>query len=76
VTERPDFHELVKHYYKRWDITIEEDNAICEMQQRGVSSRFATPGRFCFRERVVHQIDNWVLDRVLGTAAPDSRGGA
>jgi hypothetical protein len=46
------------------------------MQQRGVSSRFATPGRFCFRERVVHQIDNWVLDRVLGTAAPDSRGGA
>ena len=76
VTERPDFHELVKHYYKRWDITIEEDNAICEMQQRGVSSRFATPGRFCFRERVVHQIDNWVLDRVLGTTALDSRGGA
>jgi phenylpropionate dioxygenase-like ring-hydroxylating dioxygenase large terminal subunit len=76
VTERPDFQEVVKNYYKRWDITIEEDNAICEMQQRGVASPFATPGRFCFRERVVHQIDNWVLNRVLGTTANDREGGA
>lgn len=76
VTERPDFHEVVKNYYKRWDITIEEDNAICEMQQRGVASPFAAQGRFCFRERVVHQIDNWVLNRVLGTSPHSPEGGA
>jgi phenylpropionate dioxygenase-like ring-hydroxylating dioxygenase large terminal subunit len=67
VVARPDFDEVVKNYYKRWDITIEEDNAISEMQQRGVSSPISSQGRFCFRESVVHQIDNWVLDRVLGT---------
>ena len=55
-------------YYRRWDITIEEDNAICEMQQRGLASRINGRGRFCHRERVVHQIDNWVLDRVLAPA--------
>ena len=27
--------ELAQNYYRRWDITIDEDNAICEMQQRG-----------------------------------------
>jgi phenylpropionate dioxygenase-like ring-hydroxylating dioxygenase large terminal subunit len=67
VVDRPDFHEVVKNYYKRWDITIEEDNVICELQQRGVSSPIWRQGRFCFREAVVHQIDNWVLDHVLGT---------
>lgn len=63
--ERPDFEALAKNYYKRWDITIEEDNAISEMQQRGLASRIGGRGRFCHREKVVHQIDNWVLDRVL-----------
>jgi phenylpropionate dioxygenase-like ring-hydroxylating dioxygenase large terminal subunit len=65
VAERPDFEETAKNYYRRWDITIEEDNAICELQQRGLASPIGIRGRFCHRERVVHQIDNWVLDRVL-----------
>ena len=76
VAERPDFHEMVKPYYRRWDITIEEDNAICEMQQRGLSSRINGRGRFCHRERVVHQIDNWVLDRVLPPASRPRQGGS
>src|SRR5205814_1541826 len=62
VVERPDFDEVVKNYYRRWDITIEEDNAICELQQRGLASRINGRGRFCHRERAVHEIDNWVLD--------------
>jgi phenylpropionate dioxygenase-like ring-hydroxylating dioxygenase large terminal subunit len=66
VAERPDFEAIAKHYYRRWDITIEEDNAISELQQRGLASPISSRGRFCYRERVVHQIDNWVLDRVLG----------
>jgi phenylpropionate dioxygenase-like ring-hydroxylating dioxygenase large terminal subunit len=68
VTERPDFEETAKNYYKRWDLTIEEDNAICELQQRGLASPISGRGRFCHREKVVHQIDNWVLDRVIGPA--------
>jgi len=75
VVERPDFDEVVKNYYRRWDITIEEDNAICELQQRGLASRINGRGRFCHRERVVHRIDNWVLDRVLGPGAKARQGG-
>jgi choline monooxygenase len=63
--KRPDFQTLAANYYKRWDLTIEEDNAISETQQWGLSSRIGARGRFCHRERVVHEIDNWVLDRVL-----------
>lgn len=62
---RPDFEEIAKNYYKRWDITIEEDIVASERQQRGLDSSFATPGRFSYRESLVHQIDNWILDRVL-----------
>jgi choline monooxygenase len=66
VAARPDFADIAKNYYKRWDITIEEDNIACELQQKGLNSPYALPGRFSYREPLVHQIDNWVLDRVLG----------
>jgi choline monooxygenase len=62
---RPDFADIAKNYYKRWDITIEEDIAASERQQRGLASPLAQPGRFSHREPLVHLIDNWVLDRVL-----------
>lgn len=61
----PDFEEVAAHYYKRWDITTDEDIAASEGQQRGLASPFSVPGRFSYREPLVHQIDNWVLDRVL-----------
>jgi phenylpropionate dioxygenase-like ring-hydroxylating dioxygenase large terminal subunit len=62
---RPDFEAIAANYYKRWDITTEEDIRASELQQRGLSSPLARPGRFSWREPLVHQIDNWVLDRVL-----------
>jgi choline monooxygenase len=62
---RNDFADVAKHYYKRWDITIEEDIVASERQQRGLDSPFARPGRFSYREPLVHEIDNWILDRVL-----------
>jgi len=62
---RNDFADVAKNYYKRWDITIEEDIVASERQQRGLDSPFARPGRFSYREPLVHEIDNWVLDRVL-----------
>ncbi|MFI4986769.1 MAG: aromatic ring-hydroxylating dioxygenase subunit alpha [Alphaproteobacteria bacterium] len=66
---RKDFAERAANYYKRWDITIEEDVVASERQQRGVTSPFAPPGRFSYREPFVHEIDNWVLDRVLDAPA-------
>jgi len=63
--DRPDFDILAANYYKRWDQTIREDIEAGDHQQVGIASPFARPGRFCFREPLVHQIDNWILDRVL-----------
>jgi choline monooxygenase len=64
--ERPDFAEVAQRYFKRQDIVVKEDNDISELQQRGLSSLHAAPGRFCVKEKIVHALDNWVVDRVLG----------
>jgi phenylpropionate dioxygenase-like ring-hydroxylating dioxygenase large terminal subunit len=62
---RPDFAEVVPRYYKRWDKSLPEDNAISEVQQAGLTSMFARPGRLSVHEPIVHAMANWVLDRVL-----------
>ena len=72
ATQRPDFEEVVLRYYKRWDISIPEDNEISALQQIGLSSPFAKAGRLSHAEPLVHVFNNWVLDRVLG-ATPASR---
>lgn len=63
--ERDDFEEVVKNYFQRWDVTIDEDILASVRQQRGLETPYAPPGRFSHREPLVHQIDNWVLDQVL-----------
>jgi len=68
-TERPDFAELAQNYYKRQDIVVGEDNDISEVQQRGLDNVLAAAGRFSFKEKIVHALDNWVLDRVLNEPA-------
>jgi choline monooxygenase len=62
---RDDFAAKAANYYKRWDITIEEDIIASDRQQLGMAGPFVRPGRFSHREPLVHQIDNWVLDKVL-----------
>ena len=66
TTARDDFEQIVQNYYKRLDISIVEDNEISELQQAGLRSPFAQPGRYSYMEPLVHVIDNWVLDKVLG----------
>jgi phenylpropionate dioxygenase-like ring-hydroxylating dioxygenase large terminal subunit len=68
VFERPDFDEIAPRYFRRFDMTQAEDNAICELQHRGLLSPYATQGRYSARERLVHQTVNWILDRVLAPA--------
>jgi choline monooxygenase len=65
ITQRSDFEEVVQRYYKRWDISIPEDNDISARQQVGLSSPFSRPGRLSHAEPLVHVFNNWVLDRVL-----------
>lgn len=62
---RLDFDNLVKRYYRRWDLSIPEDNQISERQQQGLDSPLCPPGRFSVMEPLVHTLDNWILDRVL-----------
>ncbi|HKF71322.1 MAG TPA: aromatic ring-hydroxylating dioxygenase subunit alpha [Stellaceae bacterium] len=62
---RADFAEKVGFYYRRWDKSLPEDNAISERQQAGLRSSFASPGRLSVREPMVRDIANWLLDRVL-----------
>ena len=66
ITERPDFEEIAANYYKRWDMTTQEDIDISVLQQQGLASPLSTPGRLSEHEPLVHAIDNWVLDHVLG----------
>lgn len=66
---RPDFESLAANYYKRWDITTDEDIVASERQQKGLESPYARAGRFSHREPLVHAIDNWILDRVLDPVA-------
>ncbi len=62
---RGDFAEKVEKYYRRWDKSLPEDNGISELQQIGLGSSLSRPGRLSFREPVVHDIANWLLDHVL-----------
>jgi choline monooxygenase len=70
TAERGDFEEVAQRYYRRWDISIPEDNVISNLLQKGLSSPFARPGRLTHLEPLVHDLANWVLDRVLDDLAP------
>ena len=62
---RQDFSAVVEKYYKRWDKSLPEDNEIAVLQQAGLNSSFARPGRLSLNEPIVHSMTQWVLDKVL-----------
>ena len=62
---RDDFAARSRLYFHRWDTGIDEDNAICEAQQAGLSSPFHRPGRLSHREVAVHRLNNWILDQTI-----------
>ena len=71
---RPDFAEVVPRYHDRLEKTYLEDIEAMECQQRGLRSAGNMRGRFSYREKLVHDIANWWLDRMFGSsdAAPAS----
>ena len=66
ATERADFEQVVQSYYKRYDLVISEDNGIAEKHYQGSVNPLSRPGRLSKQEPLVHTIDNWILDRVVG----------
>jgi phenylpropionate dioxygenase-like ring-hydroxylating dioxygenase large terminal subunit len=67
---RPDFRAMVQRYYLRWETSIGEDNAIGEVQQKGMRALGRPAGRLSWKEHHVHKLANWVLDQVLDRPAP------
>lgn len=63
--DRPDRDEVLPRYFRRLDMTQAEDNVICTLQHKGLSSPLSRPGRYSTKEALVHQTVNWILDRVL-----------
>ena len=74
--ERPDFEQIVPNYHKRFDLVISEDNGIAELQLQGLSNPLSQSGRFSAMEPLVHTIDNWILDRVIGPLSAAQRTAA
>ncbi|MCW5605167.1 MAG: hypothetical protein KIT18_11550, partial [Burkholderiales bacterium] len=69
ITAREDYERIAPNYFLRFRKVVMEDNAAMERQLVGLASPFAKPGRYSDREVLVHQIDNWVLDRIFPPAA-------
>jgi len=65
----PQLLEAERSFYARFN---EEDIAINRMQQRGVTTRVARPGRFSHLEKALWQFADYLRDRlsVLSAAAP------
>ena len=61
----PEFERKAEPYFRRWLAGALEDNVISEAQHAGALSVAHRPGPFSHRERAVHEIANWLLDRVL-----------
>lgn len=74
AVDRDDFESVAKAYYRRYEMVIDEDNAVAERQFAGLDQPFSRPGRFSTSEALVHAFDNWILDRVLD--APEARSAA
>lgn len=66
AVSRPDFEQLVQNYYRRYESVIGEDNAATELHFAGLQNPLGHPGRYSTREPLVHRIDNWIIDRVVG----------
>ena len=66
---RPDFEAVSARYIKRWELTLAEDIAQIELQQRGLASPLARPGRVCHVEDKLQIFRRMVVERVIGNQA-------
>jgi phenylpropionate dioxygenase-like ring-hydroxylating dioxygenase large terminal subunit len=69
-TELPDFQSTVRNYVQNLAVITGEDVQILEAQQRSAHSPLYKTGRFARMDKLVHDSELWILDRVIGNAAP------
>jgi phenylpropionate dioxygenase-like ring-hydroxylating dioxygenase large terminal subunit len=69
----PDFEERAKFYYKRWDKSIGEDNVIARLQQRGLVSPLAMPGRMSNLEYLIPKLGEWWINHTVDRGAATAR---
>jgi phenylpropionate dioxygenase-like ring-hydroxylating dioxygenase large terminal subunit len=68
--------EAAEMYARNTEMFIAEDNRICQMQQIGLRSRGATPGRFCYHEQLAKRFDVWVADKAYKDSSNGYGNGA
>ena len=66
-TKQFNFERVLQKYLKRWEMAVQEDNAISLNQQRGVRSKFRAPGRFSQLEFATHNMNNWLVGKMVNT---------
>jgi phenylpropionate dioxygenase-like ring-hydroxylating dioxygenase large terminal subunit len=64
--ERDDFERLTQNYYRRNEMVVGEDKDIALRQFAGLLSPYARIARLGDQEMAVHDLSNWVLDKVIG----------
>jgi choline monooxygenase len=64
--ESPNYERIAPNYWASIDVVVPEDIRAAELQQAGLKSSFTRRGRFTPQDRLVHDYQNWILDRVLG----------
>jgi phenylpropionate dioxygenase-like ring-hydroxylating dioxygenase large terminal subunit len=64
----PDFAARAEAYLRRLDVAIAEDIKVLELQQAGLDSPLARPGRFSHLEPNVAAFGRWIAERCAKTA--------
>jgi choline monooxygenase len=60
----PDFAARAAPYYDRWDKVAREDVSILERQQIALASCLYDPGLLCWRDDMVHDLNQWIVSRL------------
>ena len=69
TTQLPDFAARAAYNYKRWDKSIAEDNEIARIQQRGMNSALARPGRLSSHEYLIPKLGKWWIEHTVDRGA-------
>ena len=71
----PDFDSRFEEAIKGIETFNGEDMFACASVQRGLSSQFAVPGRYCHLEHPIWQTSRYVVDRIQSAVRPIGHGG-
>ncbi len=64
----PDFASIIVNYENTLALITSQDVVVLESQQRSVHSPVYCTGRFARMDKLVHDSELWILDRVIGNA--------